>query len=66
LLDIGGGTTDVAIFTTARSATPRWCRSPADQITNDIAMALRTPTGDAENIKTRHGVGLRQLADQNR
>jgi len=36
-----------------------------DQITNDIAMALRTPTGDAENIKTRHGVALRQLADAN-
>jgi cell division protein FtsA len=33
-----------------------------DQITNDIAMALRTPTADAEVIKTRHGVALRQLA----
>jgi cell division protein FtsA len=28
-------------------------------------MALRTPTADAENIKTRHGVALRQLADPN-
>ena len=36
-----------------------------DQITNDIAMALRTPTADAETIKTRHGVALRQLADAN-
>jgi cell division protein FtsA len=36
-----------------------------DQITNDIAMALRTPTPDAELIKTRHGVALRQLADAN-
>jgi cell division protein FtsA len=36
-----------------------------DQITNDIAMALRTPTAEAENIKIRHGVALRQLADPN-
>jgi len=36
-----------------------------DQITNDIAMALRTPTADAEAIKVRHGVALRQLADPN-
>ncbi len=36
-----------------------------DQITNDIAMALRTPTAEAEAIKTRHGVALRQLADAN-
>src|ERR671919_264324 len=33
--------------------------------TNDIAMLLRTPTSDAEAIKTRHGVALRQLADPN-
>ena len=36
-----------------------------DQITNDIAMALRTPTADAESIKVRNGVALRQLADPN-
>ncbi len=34
-----------------------------DQITNDIAMALRTPTQEAEEIKVRHGVALTQLAD---
>jgi len=34
-----------------------------DQITNDIAMALRTPTKDAEDIKQRHGCALRQIAD---
>ncbi|MEO8142828.1 MAG: cell division FtsA domain-containing protein, partial [Betaproteobacteria bacterium] len=34
-------------------------------ITNDIAMALRTPTAEAEAIKMRHGVALRQLADPN-
>ena len=34
-----------------------------DQITNDIAMALRTPTKDAEDIKRRYGCALKQLAD---
>jgi cell division protein FtsA len=36
-----------------------------DQITNDIAMALRTPTKDAEELKIAHGVALRQLASPN-
>jgi cell division protein FtsA len=65
LLDIGGGTTDVAIFTHGAIRHTAVVPIAGDQITNDIAMALRTPTGDAENIKTRHGVGLRQLADPN-
>jgi cell division protein FtsA len=65
LLDVGGGTTDVAIFTHGAIRHTAVVPIAGDQITNDIAMALRTPTGDAENIKTRHGVGLRQLADPN-
>ena len=65
LVDIGGGTTDIAIFT--HGAIRHTAVSPiaGDQITNDIAMALRTPTPDAETIKIRHGVSLRQLADPN-
>jgi cell division protein FtsA len=65
LLDIGGGTTDVAIFTHGSIRHTAVVPIAGDQITNDIAMALRTPTGDAENIKTRQGVALRQLADPN-
>src|SRR5713226_6605416 len=65
LLDIGGGTTDIAIFTHGAIRHTAVVPIAGDQITNDIAMALRTPTGDAENIKTRHGVALRQLADPN-
>jgi len=65
LLDVGGGTTDVAIFTHGAIRHTAVVPIAGDQITNDIAMALRTPTGDAENIKTRHGVALRQLADAN-
>jgi cell division protein FtsA len=36
-----------------------------DQVTNDIAMTLRTPTKEAEELKLRHGCALRQLADPN-
>ncbi len=63
LVDIGGGTTDVAIFTQGAIRHTAVIPIAGDQITSDIAMALRTPTADAENIKISHGVALRQLAD---
>ena len=65
LLDIGGGTTDIAVFTHGAIRHTAVIPIAGDQITNDIAMALRTPTADAETIKVRHGVALRQLADPN-
>jgi cell division protein FtsA len=65
LVDIGGGTTDIAIFTHGAIRHTAVVPIAGDQVTNDIAMALRTPTADAENIKIRHGVALRQLADPN-
>jgi cell division protein FtsA len=65
LVDIGGGTSDVAIFTHGAIRHTAIIPIAGDQITNDIAMALRTPTAEAETIKVRHGVALRQLADPN-
>ena len=65
LIDVGGGTTDLAIFTHGAIRHTAVIPIAGDQITNDIAMALRTPTTEAEQIKTRHGVALRQLADPN-
>jgi cell division protein FtsA len=65
LVDIGGGTTDIAVFTHGAIRHTAVVPIAGDQITNDIAMALRTPTTDAEAIKMRHGVALRQLADPN-
>ena len=62
LLDIGGGTTDIAIFTHGAIRHTAVIPIAGDQITNDIAMALRTPTKDAEDLKISHGVALRQLA----
>jgi cell division protein FtsA len=63
LIDIGGGTTDLAVFTHGAIRHTAVIPIAGDQITNDIAMALRTPTKDAEDIKQRYGCALSQLAD---
>jgi cell division protein FtsA len=65
LVDVGGGTSDIAVFTHGAIRHTAVIPIAGDQITNDIAMALRTPTADAEQIKVRQGVALRQLADPN-
>ncbi len=63
LVDIGGGTTDIAVFIGGSIRHTAVIPIAGDQITNDVAMALRTPTGDAENIKIQHGVALRHMTD---
>lgn len=63
LIDIGGGTTDIAIFSGGSIRHTAVIPIAGDQITNDIAMALRTPTKDAEDIKRRYGVAKQTLAD---
>jgi cell division protein FtsA len=63
LVDVGGGTTDLAIFTHGAIRHTAVIPIAGDQITNDIAMALRTPTKDAEDLKQRYGCALSQLAD---
>jgi len=63
LVDIGGGTTDVAIFTEGAIRHTTVLPIGGDQITNDIAMALRTPTAEAEEIKVQYGVAKQVLAD---
>jgi len=63
LMDIGGGTTDLAVFASGAIRHTAVIPIAGDQVTNDIAMTLRTPTKDAEELKVRHGCALRQLAD---
>ena len=63
LVDIGGGTTDIAVFTHGAIRHTAVIPIAGDQITSDIAMALRTPTKDADDIKIKHGCALSQLAD---
>ena len=65
LVDIGGGTTDIAVFVGGAIRHSAVLPIAGDQITNDIAMALRTPTADAEDIKLRHGLAKQVLANPN-
>src|SRR5690625_480729 len=63
LVDIGGGTTDIAIYTGGAIRHTAVVPIAGDQITSDIAAMLRTPTPDAEEIKLRYGVAKQSLAD---
>ncbi len=62
IADIGGGTTDIAIFTEGSIRHTGVIPIAGDQVTNDIAMALRTPTQNAEEIKIKYACALAQLA----
>ena len=62
LVDIGGGTTDIAIFSQGAIRHTAIIPIAGDQITNDIAMALRTPTIDAEDLKIHFGVARQDMA----
>ena len=62
MVDIGGGTTDIAIFTEGAIRHTAVIPIAGDQVTNDIAMALRTPTQHAEEIKIRYACALAKLA----
>lgn len=63
VVDIGAGTTDVAIFTGGAIRHTAVIPIAGDLITSDIAMALRTPTKDAEDIKVESGYAKQLLAD---
>ncbi|WP_372781185.1 cell division protein FtsA, partial [Litorivivens sp.] len=64
MVDIGGGTTDIAIFTEGAIKHTGVIPIAGDQVTNDIAMALRTPTQYAEEIKIKYACALTQLAGE--
>jgi cell division protein FtsA len=63
MIDIGGGTTDIAVFSGGAIRYTSVIPIAGDQITNDIAMALRTPTMHAEEIKIRYACALTQMTD---
>lgn len=63
LVDMGGGTTDIAIFSEGAIRHTAVIPIAGDQVTNDIAVALRTPTQYAEDIKIKYACALRQLAN---
>ncbi|NOQ13008.1 MAG: cell division protein FtsA [Methyloprofundus sp.] len=63
LIDIGGGTTDIAIFSQGAIKHTAVIPIAGDQVTNDVAVALRTPTQSAEAIKRAYACALTQLAE---
>jgi cell division protein FtsA len=62
IVDIGGGTTDIAVFTEGAIRHTAVIPIAGDQVTNDIAVALRTPTQHAEEIKIKYACALTQMA----
>ena len=63
LVDIGGGTTDIAVFSGGAIRHTAVIPIAGDQATNDIAISLRTPTQYAEELKIRYACALSQLAN---
>ncbi|QTS83766.1 Cell division protein FtsA [Coxiella endosymbiont of Amblyomma nuttalli] len=60
MVDIGGGTTDIAIFTEGAIRHTYVIPIAGDHVTNDVAVALRTPTQYAEQIKIKYASALPQ------
>lgn len=63
IVDIGGGTSDIAVYLNGAIHHTAVIPVAGDQVTNDIAVAIRTPTVHAEKIKIQYGSALRQLVD---
>jgi cell division protein FtsA len=63
LVDIGGGTTDLAVFSNGAIRHTAVIPIAGDQVTNDIAVSMRTPTQYAEDIKVKYACALSQLAN---
>ncbi len=64
MIDIGGGTTDIAIFVEGAIRHTAVIPIAGDQVTNDIAVAFHTPTQSAEDLKKKHGCTLAKLVDE--
>lgn len=65
LVDIGGGTTDIAVFTNGAIRHTAVIPIAGDQVTNDIAVALRTPSQNAEDIKIKSACALAEMVRPN-
>ncbi|MGV6810024.1 MAG: cell division protein FtsA [bacterium] len=63
LVDIGGGTSDISVFLNGAIRHTAVLPIAGDQVTNDIAIAVRTPTDEANRIKVNYGYALRQLIE---
>lgn len=65
MVDIGGGTTDIVVFSEGSIVYTSVLTLGGNHITNDIAVGLRTPVGEAEKIKQKYGCALASLIQKN-
>lgn len=61
LVDIGGGTSDIAIFSQGALVHTGVLTLGGNHLTNDIAVGLRTPQNEAEKIKIKYGCAMSSL-----
>ncbi len=66
LLDIGAGTTDIAVFEGGSIRFTHVIPIAGDQVTYDIAQSLRTPTQSAEQLKISHACALAQMVEEDK
>ena len=64
LLDIGGGTTDIAVFHGGNIKYTTVLSIGGNQVTGDLAVGLRTPSSEAEKIKKKHGCAMASMINQ--
>lgn len=64
MVDIGGGTTDIAVFAEGAIQHTAVISVGGEQLTNDIAVGLRTPMVEAEKIKRRYGCALGSMVNK--
>lgn len=65
MIEIGGGTTGIAVYTDGAIRHTAVIPIAGDQVTNDIAVAFHTPTPAAEELKKKYGCALAQMVDEN-
>jgi cell division protein FtsA len=64
LLDVGGGTTDMLVYTGGVVRHTAAIAVGGDHVTNDLAVGLRTPVPEAEKLKREHACGFRELVKE--
>lgn len=64
IVDVGGGTTDIAIFEKGALWHTAVLQVGGEHFTNDVAVALRTPVNEAEKIKKKHGCALTSMVPE--
>jgi len=64
LIDIGGGTTDIAVFSGGAIVHTSVLTLGGNHLTNDVAVGLRTPANEAERIKQRYGCAMISMVEK--